>query len=174
MTAAALFDTQKGAVIGIFHEHAHLGKGRAIHAAGQMEWLNCKVDDRSKVVGGAHRIETPAGYVITFSIESGLVYIHSIWVPSDADLQQYPHVFFTSPDIRDDSILDHGAMVLLLPFLRKFTKKLMILCSKILCSIHLGIFTKEWYISWTFPGIQALQSLASILSCLSPSDQLLR
>ena len=58
VTAAALFDTQKGPVIGIFHEYAYLGKGRSIHAAGQMDWFNCKVDDGSKVVGGAQRIET--------------------------------------------------------------------------------------------------------------------
>ena len=40
VTAAALFDTQKGPVIGVFHEYAHLGKGRFIHAAGQKEWFN--------------------------------------------------------------------------------------------------------------------------------------
>ena len=40
-TAAVLLDTQKGPIIGIFHEYAHLGKGRSIHAAGQMEWFNC-------------------------------------------------------------------------------------------------------------------------------------
>ena len=39
VTAAALFDTQKGPVIGIFHEYAYLGKGRSIHAVGQMEWF---------------------------------------------------------------------------------------------------------------------------------------
>ena len=64
VTAAALLDTQMGPNIGIFHEYAHLGKDRSIHAAGQMEWINCKVDDRSKVVGGAQRIETSDGYVI--------------------------------------------------------------------------------------------------------------
>ena len=53
VTAAALLDTQKGPIIGVFHEYAHLGKGTAIHAAGQMEWFNCQVDDRSKIVGGA-------------------------------------------------------------------------------------------------------------------------
>ena len=42
VTAAALFGTQKGPVIGIFHEYAHLGKGRSIHTAGQMEWFNLK------------------------------------------------------------------------------------------------------------------------------------
>ena len=86
VTAAALFDTQKGPVIEIFHEHAHLGKGRYIHADGHMEWFNCKVDGRSKVVGGAQRIETPDGYVFPLSIESGLVYMHPIWVPTNNDL----------------------------------------------------------------------------------------
>ena len=31
-TVSALFGTQKGPVIGIFHEYAHLGNGRSIHA----------------------------------------------------------------------------------------------------------------------------------------------
>ena len=60
------------------------------------------------IVGGAQRIETPDGYVFPLSIESGLVYMHSIWVPTDDDLQQYPHVLFTSPGIWDASVLDHG------------------------------------------------------------------
>ena len=34
VTAATLFDTWKGPVIGIFHEYAHLEEGRSIHAAG--------------------------------------------------------------------------------------------------------------------------------------------
>ena len=107
VTAAALLDTQKGPIIGVFHEYARLGKGRSIHAAGQMEWFNCQVDDRSKIVGGAQQIETSEGYVIPLSIESGLVYMHSIRIPTDQDLKNYPHVFFTSPDIWDASVLDH-------------------------------------------------------------------
>ena len=108
VTAAAFLDTQKGPIIGVFHEYTHLGKGRSIHAAGQMEWFNCQVDDRSKLVGGAQGIETSEGYVIPLSIESGLVYMHSMRIPTDHDLQNYPHVFFTSPDIWDTSVLDHG------------------------------------------------------------------
>ena len=34
--------------------------------------------------------------------------MHSIWVPTDNDLQQYPHISFTSPDIWVASVLDHG------------------------------------------------------------------
>ena len=108
VTAATLLDTQTGPIIGVFHEYAHLGKGRSIHAAGQMEWFNCKVDDRSQHVGGAQNIQTSEGYVIPLSIESGLVYMHSIRIPTDHDLQNYPHVLFTSPDIWDTSVLDHG------------------------------------------------------------------
>ena len=54
VTAAALLDTQKDPIIGIFHEYAHLGKDRYVHAAGQMEWFNCKVDDRSKATISDH------------------------------------------------------------------------------------------------------------------------
>ena len=108
VTAAALLDTQKGPIIGIFHEYAHLGNGKSIHAAGQMEWFNCRVGNRSKVVGGAQRIETPDGDVIPLSIESGLVYMQSMRIPTDNNLKQYPHVFFTSPDTWDASVLDHG------------------------------------------------------------------
>ena len=64
-----------------------------------MESPNCKVDDRYKVVGGAQRNETPDVYVFPLTIESGLVYMHSIQVPTNNDLQQYPHDFFTSPGI---------------------------------------------------------------------------
>ena len=37
MTAAGLFDIQKGPVIGIFHEYAHLGKGGSIYGPGQID-----------------------------------------------------------------------------------------------------------------------------------------
>ena len=33
--------------------------------------------------------------------------MHPIRIPTDQDLQMYPHVFFTSPDIWDPSVLDH-------------------------------------------------------------------
>ena len=107
-TAAAFLDTQKGPIIGVFHEYAHLGKGRSIHAAGQIEWFNCQVDDRSKLVGGAQSIKTSEGYVIPLSVKSGLVYMHSMRIPTDQDLQNYPHFFFVSPYIWDTSVLDHG------------------------------------------------------------------
>ena len=108
VTTATLLDSQKGPIIGVFHEYAQLGKGKSIHAAGQLEWFNCKVDNRSQHVGGAQSIQTYDGYVIPFFIEYGLVYMQSMRIPTDHDLQYYPHVLFTSPDIWDTSVLDHG------------------------------------------------------------------
>ena len=108
VTAATLLDTQKGPIIGVFHEYAHLGKGRSIHAAGQLEWFHSKVDDRSQHVGGAQSIQTSEGYVIPLFIEYGLVYMQSMRIPTAHDLQYFPHVLFTSPDIWDTSVLDHG------------------------------------------------------------------
>ena len=84
-----------------------------------MERFLCKVDDRSIAVGGAQRSETPDGYVFPLSVEFGLVYMHSIQVPTDDDLQQYPHVFFTLSDIWDASVLDPGLTPALLDEINK-------------------------------------------------------
>ena len=43
VTAAALLDTQKGPITGVFHEYAHLGKGKSIHASGQIELKDPKL-----------------------------------------------------------------------------------------------------------------------------------
>ena len=40
--------------------------------------------------------------------------MQSIRIPTDRDLQQYPHVFLTSPDTWDASVLDHGIIASLL------------------------------------------------------------
>ena len=59
-------------------------------------------------MGGAQRIQSTDGYVFPLAIECGLVYVHSIQGPTDDDPQPYPHVSFTSPNIWDALVLDHG------------------------------------------------------------------
>ena len=119
VTAATLLATQKGPIIGSFDENAHLGKGRSIHAAGQMEWFNCKVDERSKVVGGAQRIETSDGYVIPLSIGYS------------------PHL--------TPGMLQSWIIALHLLYLKKLTKKLMILYFKIQFLMNLENSNIGWY-----------------------------
>ena len=43
VTAAALLDTQKGPIIGVFHEYAHLGKGRSIHVVAKWNSSTAKL-----------------------------------------------------------------------------------------------------------------------------------
>ena len=105
-------------------------------------------------------IETLDGHVIAFSTESGWVYLHSIQVPTDADLQQYPHVFFTPPDIWDASVLDHGITPALLEESRQNVDGSLLKDSMF---DELGDLLQQGAQHFDVSGIQALQSLGSIL-----------
>ena len=108
VTAATLLNTSLGKVIGIFNEYAHLGKGSSIHSSGQLEWFKTHVDDKSIKVGGTQLITTLDGYSVPLLIKDGLAYATSLGRPTDHDMDSYPHVFFTSPDEWDPSVLDHN------------------------------------------------------------------
>ena len=107
VTAATLLNTSQGKVIGIFNEYAYLGKGSSIHSSGQLEWFKTNVDEKSVKVGGTQLITTLDGYSIPLLIKDGLAYATSLGRPTDQDMDTYPHVFFTSPDEWDPSVLDH-------------------------------------------------------------------
>ena len=107
VTAATLLNTSLGKVIGIFNEYAYLGKGSSIHSSGQLEWFKTLVDEKSIKVGGTQPITTLDGYSIPLLIRDGLAYATSLGRPTDQDMDTYPHVFFTSPDEWDPSVLDH-------------------------------------------------------------------
>ena len=107
VTAATLLNTSLGKVIGIFNEYAYLGKGSSIHSSGQLEWFKTLVDKKSIKVGGTQLISTLDGYSVPLLIRDGLAYATSLGRPTDQDMDTYPHVFFTSPDEWDPSVLDH-------------------------------------------------------------------
>ena len=107
VTAATLLNTSLGKVIGIFNEYAYLGKGSSIHSSGQLEWFKTHVDEKSIKVGGTQLITTLDGYSVPLLIRDGLAYATSLGRPTDRDMDTYPHVFFTSPDEWDPSVLDH-------------------------------------------------------------------
>ena len=107
VTAATLLNTSLGKVIGIFNEYAYLGKGSSIHSSGQLEWFKTLVDEKSIKVGGTQLITTLDGYSVPILIRDGLAYATSLGRPTDQDMDTYPHVFFTSPDEWDPSVLDH-------------------------------------------------------------------
>ena len=107
VTATTLLNTSLGKVIGIFNEYAHLGKGSSIHSSGQLEWFKTHVDEKSVKVGGTQLITTLDGYSVPLLIKDGLAYATSLGRPTDQDMDTHPHVFFTSPDEWDPSVLDH-------------------------------------------------------------------
>ena len=107
VTAATFLNTSLGKVIGIFNEYAHLGKGSSIHSSGQLEWFKTHVDEKSIKVRGTQLITTLEGYSVPLLIKDGLAYATSLGRPTDQDMDTYPHVFFTSPDEWDPSVLDH-------------------------------------------------------------------
>ena len=107
VTAATLLNTSQGKVIGIFNEYAYLGKGSSIHSSGQLEWFKTNVDEKSVKVAGTQLITTLDGYSVPLLIKDGLAYATSLGKPTDQDMDTYPHVFFTSPDGWDPSVLDH-------------------------------------------------------------------
>ena len=106
VTAATLLNTSLGKVIGIFNEYTYLGKGSSIHSSGQLEWFKTLVDEKSIKVGGTQLITTLDGYSVPLLIRDGLAYATSLGRPTDQDMDTYPHVFFTSPDEWDPSVLD--------------------------------------------------------------------
>ena len=107
VTAATLLNTPQGKVIGIFNEYAYLWKGSSIHSSGQLECFTINVDDKSVKVGGTQLITTLDGDSVPLLIKDGLTYATSLGRPTDQDMDTYPHVFFTSPDEWDPSVLDH-------------------------------------------------------------------
>ena len=103
VTAATLLNTSQGKVIGIFNEYAYLGKGSSIHSSGQLEWFKTNVDEKSV------KLVVPNLSLLWMDILSlsSSRYATSLGRPTDQDMDTYPHVFFTSPDEWDPSVLDH-------------------------------------------------------------------
>ena len=106
VTATALLNTSQGNVIGIFNEYAYLGKGSSIDLSGQLEWFITNVEEKSVKVGGTQLITTLDVYSVPLLIMDGLAYATSLGKPTDQDIDTYPHVFFTSPDEWDPTVLD--------------------------------------------------------------------
>lgn len=104
-TVGGVVDTHKGPVIVIMHQYALIGKGHSIHAPCQMEHFKIFVDDKSKAVGGNQYIKTLDGYAIPLDIKEGLVRL-PIRPYTDAEFDSLPHVFLTSENVWDPSVLD--------------------------------------------------------------------
>ena len=69
VTAASVVETQKGPIVLILNQYAHVKHGKTIHSSAQMEANGVEVDDRAIPNGGHQRIITQGGYVIPSKFE---------------------------------------------------------------------------------------------------------
>ena len=90
----------------IFHQYAYHGSGHNLHSPDQMTHFGLHVDDKSTKSGFKQRIKTPNGYLIPLLIQYGLPYMH-MSKPTTHDLDTLPHIFFTSDEPWDPSVVDH-------------------------------------------------------------------
>jgi len=107
VTCAGIITTQRGPVIAILNQFAHIAKGASILSSGQMEHFKIDVDDRSSEVNGTQRIITPDGFIIPLEFKNGLPYM-PMRPPTDRELLHpgIPHVVLTSDQDWDPSVLD--------------------------------------------------------------------
>ena len=59
------------------NEYAYSGQGPIIHSAGQIEWHNNFVDDKSTQVGGTQVIITYGGCMLPLVSKEGLIVVTS-------------------------------------------------------------------------------------------------
>jgi hypothetical protein len=113
-TVAGLIQTQKGPIIGIFHNYANHGKGHTIHSINQLKHFGLTVDDTPISLSGTQSITTPDGYHIPISICQGLPWM-DMTAPNQSEIDSYPHVIFTSDMPWDPQIYDHEYNIVDLP-----------------------------------------------------------
>ena len=107
VTAATLLNTSLGKVIGIFNEYAYHGRDPpSIHQVNLNGLKPLLMKNPSKLV--APNLSLLWMDILSpLLIRDGLAYATSLGKPTDQDMDTYPHVFFTSPDEWDPSVLDH-------------------------------------------------------------------
>ena len=107
VTAGGGVQMQKGPVIMIFNQYAHIGTGKNIHSSVQLEEFGLKVNERSvRVPGGLQHIKMPDGYVYPTRIKYGLLYV-ALRPYTDDEWEMLPHVHWTCNSDWDPAIFNH-------------------------------------------------------------------
>ena len=106
---AAKVSTDRGKAILILNQYAYHGINRTVHSAGQIEFYQNVVDDRSAKIGGRQCIRTLEGYIIPLEIRHGLPYL-PMEPPTDKELEELPHVILTSTQVWNPTILDNSIL----------------------------------------------------------------
>jgi hypothetical protein len=106
VTVAGVLSSAQGLIVGIFHQYAHLGKGKTIHSTLQLRSFGIDICDNPLKFGGKQRVQHPDGYNIPINIRNGLPYM-DMYPPSDEELESLPHVIFTADECWDPTSNDN-------------------------------------------------------------------
>jgi hypothetical protein len=93
-----------GPVVLIMSQYAISGEGKTIHSKTQLEYFGNLVHDSSRRSGGRQCIVTREGYVFRLHVREGLSYFDMV-PPTDAQLEDLPHIFLTSDAPWDPSVI---------------------------------------------------------------------
>ena len=108
VTAGGVASSQRGEVLVIFNQYAHVPSGRTIHSSTQLESFGLTVDEKSLHLGqGTQSITTPDGYVFPLNFVDGLAYM-PLRPFTDHEWSHLPHVVFTSDTEWDPSFTDYN------------------------------------------------------------------
>jgi len=94
VTASTTVKSNRGPVILIMNQYAHVGKGHTIHSSPQMEYYGLSVNEKSRKVGGLQRIMTNDGFVFVVNIRHGLLYL-DMRPFTNEEWDELPHVTIT-------------------------------------------------------------------------------
>ena len=107
MKAGGVVRSNKGEIILVMNEYAHMPNAKSIHSCGQLEHFKTGVYEKSpKISGKTPCLMTIEGHVIPISIISGLAYI-KMRPYTDDEFEKLPHVVISSPNIWDPKVLDY-------------------------------------------------------------------
>ena len=111
VTAGGVVQTQRGPVIAILNQYAHIGTGKTIHSSVQLEEFGLEVNEKSvRVPGGLQHIKTPDGYVLPIQIKDGLPYV-ALRPYTDDEWETLPHIHWTRDSDWDPAVFDGGTDV---------------------------------------------------------------
>ena len=109
--AGGVVQTQRGPVIVILNQYAHIGTGKTIHSSVQLEEFGLEVNEKSvRVPGGLQHIKTPDGYVLPIQIKDGLPYV-ALRPYTDDEWEMLPHIHWTHDSDWDPAVFDGGTDV---------------------------------------------------------------
>jgi len=111
VTAGGVVRSNRGDIILIMNQYAHMADGKTIHSSGQMEWFSLEVQDKTKrSTGDMPYIKTLEGYVIPLAVRNGLAYMQ-MRAPTNDELKKLKHVTITedrdwNPPVLDSKVPD--------------------------------------------------------------------